>query len=227
MAKENKTKEEQKSTQSHLEIAEIKQGILTLKNGGMRAVILVRPINFGLKSEEEQNAIIYSYQAFLNSLEFPLQILIKSKKFDLNPYIEKMEKLAQGQRNELLRLQTAEYIDFIKRLSEVANIMTKEFYVVVPYNPPILETKGILQKLLGNKSKKPKINPNSETGKIQLSQRTEAVMSQLENMGMRCVQLNTKELIELFYNIYNPESSQIQKLTDTSNITSLVIEKQR
>src|SRR3989338_9424967 len=118
------------STQTHLRIAEIRDNVLILKNGGMRAVLRSSSINFNLKSEEEQNAIIYSYQGFLNSLEFPIQILVRSKKLDIDDYIEQVKKLGDKQENKLLQEQTYEYAQYIKRLVEYAEIMEKEFYVI-------------------------------------------------------------------------------------------------
>jgi len=131
----NKKSSPQISTQMYMRIAEIHDDVVVLKNGGIRAILKATSINFNLKSEQEQNALIAGYQAFLNTLDFPVQIVIRSKKMDIDLYIEKLRKLAETQTNPLLKQQTFEYADFIQKLVEYADIMSKEFYVVVPYNP--------------------------------------------------------------------------------------------
>ena len=133
------------STQIHLNIAEIKDDLLILKNGGLRAILSTSSINFNLKSEPEQNSIIYSYQSFLNTLEFPIQILVRSKKLDIDDYLEKLRNKAEKQTNPLLQSQTYEYVEYIHGLIEYADIMTKEFYVVVPYDPFRAQKVGLLQ----------------------------------------------------------------------------------
>src|SRR3989338_531632 len=123
------------STQLYLPIAEIKDGIVVLKNGGLRAILQTSSVNFNLKSEEEQNAIIYSYQSFLNSLEFPVQIVVRSRKLDIDKYLENMRGIGEKNENPLLREQTREYCEYIHKLIEYADIMEKSFYVTVPFDP--------------------------------------------------------------------------------------------
>ena len=129
-------------TQQHLKIAEIRDNTLILKDGSVRSVIKVTPVNFDLKSEDEQNSIIYGFQSFLNILEFPIQILVRSKKLDIDMYLEKVISVAEKQENPLLRDQTYDYIDFIKKLVELADIMKKEFYVIIP-NDSFIATKAL------------------------------------------------------------------------------------
>ena len=124
------------STQRFLQIAEVRDNVLVLKNGGVRTILKTSSINFNLKSEAEQNSIIYAYQNFLNSLEFPIQIVVRSKKLEIDEYLEKIRGYGDKQPNPLLKKQTLEYVEYIKKLVEYADIMEKEFYVVVPYDPP-------------------------------------------------------------------------------------------
>lgn len=205
------------STQLYLKVAEIHDDTAILKNGGLRAVLKSSSINLNLKSEDEQNAVIYSYQNFLNSLEFPIQIVIRSKKLDLETYIEKLKKLGVKQSNPLLQRQTFEYIEYISRLVEYADIMEKEFYVVIPQDPYGKEKKSIIRSFLEN------IFPEDKVSKIkqrqrqfgelkkQLDQRVNTVRAGLESCNLRVQELNTQELIELFYETYNPQTSRNQK----------------
>lgn len=216
-----KTKQKFASAQEFLPIEEIKEGVVTLKEGGLRAVLLIRGTNFGLKSEDEQNAIINSYQGFLNSLEFPLQILTRSKKIDLTPYLKKLEVLEKSQTNELLLMQTVEYVDFIKKLTEIANVMSKEFYAVVPFNASAIKKGGVFSQLTGLFSKgawEAQTKATFEQNKAGLDQRVEVTKSGLEGIGLKVAQLNTEELIELFYNIYNPEVAYQEKLTQMPSL---------
>ncbi len=205
------------STQNYLKIAEIHDNTVILKNGGVRGVIKSSSINLNLKSEEEQNSVVYSYQNFLNQLEFPIQMIIRSKKLDLDHYIEKLKKIGVSQGNPLLQKQTFEYIEYISRLVEYADIMEKEFYVVVPQDPFAQENKGFFKSFLEN------IFPQDTLSKIKarqsqfaelkkkLDQRMNLVQAGLENCGLKTQALNTQELIELYYETYNPQTSRSQK----------------
>lgn len=211
-------------TQRFLKIAEIRDNLVVLKNGGLRAILRTSSINFNLKSEEEQNAIIISYQSFLNSLEFPIQILIRSKKLDVDNYIEKIKKIGEKQTNPLLQHQTTEYADYIQKLVEYADIMEKDFLVVVPYDPARAVGVNFLQKFLQN------LSPQDSLSEIKkrhaefehlakgINQRTSTVKAGLENCGLKTEQLDTKELIELFYNIYNPEVSRNEKIKSVADL---------
>ena len=193
------------STQSKLDIAEIKEGTIVLKDGGLRAVLAVSSTNFSLKSLEEQGALINSYQGFLNSLEFPIQILMQSRKLDIHAYLEKLRSIMQTQTNELLRLQTQEYIEYVAKLIEYASIMNKTFYVIVPYSSGVIK-QGFISRLgqilnpaKGISAKKESFLQDREL----LHQRLNHVSGSLGGMGLRTVALNTEELIELVYNSYN------------------------
>ncbi|MFC1809933.1 hypothetical protein ACFLZH_00340 [Patescibacteria group bacterium] len=212
------------SSQLFMKIAEIRDDTVVLKNGGVRAIIKVSSINFNLKSEDEQNAIIYSYQGFLNSIEFPVQVVVRSKKLDIDNYIDSLNDLGEKQTNALLQRQTYEYMDYIQRLVEYADIMEKEFYVVVPFDPFRSVKPNIIQRFFQNMSPKDTFTEFSKRHKEfmllkkNLNQRVNTVKSGLENTGLQVEQLNTKNLIELFYEIYNPLSARTQKFEDIEEI---------
>jgi len=235
MAEEKKQTQETKSvkaakkvpgvaTQNFLKIAEIKDDLVVLKNGGIRAVLKASSINFNLKSEDEQNAIIFSYQNFLNTLDFPLQILVRSRKLDVDEYLENLKKKGEKQTNQLLQRQTFEYIEYIKSLIEYADIMTKEFYVVVPYDPYRAQKVNLIQKFFKNLSPKDTVaDVKRRSGEFEqltkgLNQRLNTVITGLENCGLKVNQLPTKELIELFYNVYNPLTSRTHKAKETDDL---------
>jgi len=201
------------STQAHLDVSEIHDGTIVLRDGSMRAVIVVSSTNFSLKSGEEQNALIDSYQSFLNSLEFPVQILMQSRKLDIHSYLDKLRSVMQQQTNELLRLQTQEYIEYVAKLIEFASIMNKTFYVVVPYSPFITK-EGFMQKIsnLINPVKNISFKKKEfESHREQLFQRVNQILGSLNAMGLHTIVLDTEELVELLYNSYNfDNASQIQ-----------------
>jgi hypothetical protein len=210
------------ATQTHLRIAEIRDNVLVLKNGGLRAVIETTSVNFNLKSEEEQNAIIYSYQAFLNTLDFPVQILVKSRKLDLDNYLSGLKDLGEKQPNPLLKAQTFEYVEYIQRLLEYADIMEKSFYVIVPMNPLRANKVSFWGKFLqrfkmqDNTSEILKRHKEFENLVKGLSQRVATVAGGLENCGLKTKQMTTSELVELFYTINNPLTARHQKVVDPS-----------
>lgn len=212
------------ATQLHLRIAEIRDNTVVLKNGGLRGVIKVSSMNFNLKSEAEQNAIIYSYQAFLNSLEFPIQIVVRSRKLDLDIYIEKLRGVAQKQTNSLLQKQTHEYIDYIQRLIEYADIMEKEFYVVIPMDPARSVQQNFVEKFWNRMHPADSVvsitrrHQEFEQLKKNLAQRVTVIASSLENCGLKVEQIKTGDLINLFYQIYNPLTGRNEKVTDTSQL---------
>lgn len=205
------------SVQEKIAIEDIKDGVVILKDGGLRAILMTSSINFALKSTEEQDVLTYHYQGFLNSLDFPIQILITSRKFNISNYVTLLEQKQKEQENELLRIQTTEYIDFIRGLTELANIMTESFYVVVPFAPIEKKEMGLLDKfssiLTFKKQMAFKTDQNFEQLKSQLWQRIIYVSSGLEVLDLRVVPLNTEELIELYYSLYNPEAKEKPKIS--------------
>lgn len=214
-----------KSTQTHLRIGEIRDNTLVLRNGGVRAVLKTSSINFNLKSEQEQDSIIHAYQGFLNSLEFPIQILIKSKKLDIDDYIDQVEKLGEKQENKLLQEQTNEYAQYIRRLVEYADIMEKEFYVIVPHNPGRVAGINIFQSFFQRLAPKDTYGDvkkrHSEFNRVvkDLNQKINIVKSGLEGCGLKVEQLDTQQLIELFYSSYNPSICRSAKIKDLEGLS--------
>ena len=201
-----------KPTQDFVPIKEVRDGIITLKDGSLRAILLVSSLNFSLKSEEERQGILFQFQDFLNSLDFPVQISIQSRRLDIRPYIALLEGRYKEQVNDLMKIQTQEYIQFIKNFTENTNIMTKSFFAVVPYAPAIIQ-KDSLSKInfLGRKSaddKKQQKTEDFEENRTQIEQRLGVVEQGLASCGIRVVRLGTEEVIELFYKIFNPGDTE-------------------
>lgn len=212
------------STQSYVDVEVIRDGAIVLKNGALRSVILVSSLNFDLKSSQEQDAIISQYQSFLNSLDFPVQIIVSSKRFNITPYLESIKSQIGVEQSELLRFQGAEYQDFIVNLSEVANIMSKTFYIVVPFAPSEDQANGALGSLKGLfKQKASSVMQDNlfQTYRSQLMQRVDHVMGSINGTGVHTAPLNTEELIELLYNSYNPTLFTSLSLKNTSAIELL------
>jgi len=196
------------ASQKFVEIQDIKGDVVVLKNSGLRAVCIASSINFELKGSDEQEALIGRYQAFLNSLDFPLQILISSRKLEIEPYLNNLDDLAKTQTNELLHSQTIEYMDFIKKFVGIADVMNKFFYVIIPYNPLGGEKEKFLDKI------KYIIKPKEAAQKMtdeqfkeyrdQLMQRVNHVIGGIRAFEIKATLLNTKQLQKLFYKFYNP-----------------------
>jgi len=209
------------STQRFLDILEIKDDIVVLKDGSVRAVLLVSSINFDLKSEEEQNAVISSYVQFLNSVDFPVQIVIQSRKLNIDRYLEKLQALEKQQTNELLRSQTVEYRQYIQELVQIADIMTKRFYAVVPYSGSDGGTKKFFPRLVDAFSPTNIIHLKQkkfEEYRSELMKRVEFVMDGLGSAGLKSAILDTQSLIELYYNTYNPETSSQEHMVEVGKI---------
>ena len=200
-----------KATQEFVPIKEVRDGIIVLRDGGFRAVLMTSSLNFALKSEENQNAIISQFQNFLNSLDFSVQLFIESRKLDIRPYIALLEDRYKNQPSDLMKVQTREYIEFIKSFTETANIMTKTFFVIVPYSPAPLQGRGGVVGLAGRfltrkeaEEKHEKKQDVFEENRSQILQRLSVVEQGLVRCGIRAVQLGTEEVVELFYKIFNP-----------------------
>lgn len=203
------------ATQEFVPIKEVRNGMIVLKDGSLRAVIMASSINFALKSSDEQEAVIYQFQNLLNSLDFPIQIYVQSRRLDIRPYLAQLKEREAVQTNELLRVQTREYIQFIKQFTDSTNIMSKSFFLVVPYQGAILTTKGAGG--LFGKSKKTKEEQELQNNETldeligQLEQRLQVVEQGLSRTGVRTVRLGSEELIELYYKLFNPSEA-----TDTA-----------
>jgi len=223
------------STQNSLQVSEVRDGIVIMNDGSYRAVVMVKSINFDLMSPQEQEAVEYAYQGFLNSLYFPVQIFIRSQKVDLRPYIEKLDKIRTEHDNMLLALLMDDYINYIDALSQQTNIMDKKFYVIIPYFPTIDAQQALTQSKnfltgLGGIFKKQEhqvvINePDLENAKSELRNRVQATMAGLRQCGIQSLPLDTQELIELFYDTYNPDTATRQQIKDFNNLTADIVTK--
>ncbi|MFA6411040.1 MAG: hypothetical protein WCW26_05735 [Candidatus Buchananbacteria bacterium] len=208
-------------TQKYLDIAEIREDCVILKDGTLRAVLLVSSINFSLKSEDEQNAIISAYIGFLNFLEFPLQIVIQSRKLDIDTYLSRLKKIEKEQTNELLRMQTVEYRQYVSELVELGDIMTKRFYIVVPYNPLSDKQKSWVSRFFSLFSAASEVKLSQEAfakRRHDLMQRVENIASGLASMSLKSIMLDTQSLIELYYNTYNPDIYSKEKMVEVNKI---------
>ncbi len=223
------------STQNALQIAEIRDGIVIMNDGSFRSVVMVKSINFDLMSPQEQEAVEYSYQGFLNSLYFPVQIFVRSQKVDLQPYIEKLDKIRTEHENMLLALLMDDYIGYIDQLARQTNIMDKKFYLVIPYFPVIDVQKALSQsknfftgiaQLFNSKEDHVTINDaDLEKAKTELRNRVQAVLGGLQQCNIQGLPLDTQELIELYYDTYNPDTATRQQLKNFDNLTADVITK--
>lgn len=213
------------ATQRFVPISEIRNDTVILKKGGLRAVLEVEALNFNLKSETEQQGIISGYESFINTLTFPLQIVVRSTKVNIDPYISSIRDMANKQENELLREQTESYANFMEKIVEVADIMQKRFLIVVPLDDAE-EKKSALSQFfswVGIDDSSSKVNHRRKyflEKANKLKERVNLVESGLHNVGLRTKRLTTMELIDLYYKIYNPKSSQEQKLPTDLNTTS-------
>jgi len=215
------------STQEHLPIAGIQDDVIIMNDSSVRAVLKVEPINFELKSETEQNGIIYGYQAFLNSLDFPIEIVIHSKKLDLERYLMKLDERRKNVSNDLLRIQVEDYVDFVRRLITIANIMSKRFYVAISYSVAGASS-APLGGIFGSKTKTQTTlyQDQFERYRNEVSNRANTVAQGLGHLGLKVSMLDTQKLIELFYGIYNPELETDERLTTVDTMNSGVISSQ-
>jgi len=224
------SKDQRTSTQNHLMFTEIKDGIVVMRDGSLRMVVLASALNFDLKSPQEQDAIEYAYQGFLNGLHFPIQIIVRSRKLELDGYLENLEVLQANQENPLLAGLMEDYIYNIRGLLEQVNIMNKEFYVVVPYYLDVASKKkdnaGFkLASLFKTNTDTMQTTEMFEQRKRDLIQRTNLVAQGLAQLGIRAAVLSTQEITELFYTAYNQEEAINQNLVDIEQMTTPVVER--
>lgn len=220
------------STQNSLLISEIRDGMVVMNDGSFRAVVTCRSINFDLMSAREREGVEYSYQSFLNSLYFPIQIYVRSERVDIGPYIDRLAKIRRGQDNMLLGVLMDDYMGFIDALSQETNIMDKHFYIVVPYftvgdvNTLVASGKSIFSAFGSQKTHRIQIDKASyDKAKEELSNRVNAVLSGLMQMGIQGAALNTKQLGELYYNSYNPDTAVREPLGDYTQFTGTYVSK--
>ncbi|NCN08123.1 hypothetical protein GW944_00945 [Candidatus Parcubacteria bacterium] len=201
------------ATQEFVPIKEVRDGVIILKDGGMRAILLASSLNFSLKSEDERNAILLQFQDFLNSLDFSIEIVLQSRKLDIRPYIALLDERLKAQNNNLMKIQVREYIEFIKNFTENTNIMTKSFFIVVPYDPAVIsgaQAQGIKSFLSfgSSKDKSKKDGGGFSENRSQLEERMSIVEQGLIRTGIRVARLGTEEAIELFYKAFNPGETE-------------------
>lgn len=223
------------STQNTLQIAEIRDGIVIMNDGTYRAVVMVKSINFDLMSPQEQESVEYAYQGFLNSLYFPIQIFVRSQRVDLQPYIEKLDKIRTEHDNMLLALLMDDYVGYIDQLSMQTNIMDKKFYIVVPFMPNV-DPQQLLKKdknfitglaeIFSKKEYHVTINEAElESAKTELRNRVQAVLGGLQQCTIQGLPLDTQELIELYYDTYNPDTATRQQLKNFNELSADVVTK--
>lgn len=221
------------TTQNSLLISELRDGMAIMSDGSFRAVIACKSINFDLMSSREREGVEFSYQNFLNALYFPVQIFIRSQRVDIGPYIDRLATIRRAQDNMLLNVLMDDYINFIDILSQEANIMDKSFFVIVPFFPSgdlsnlLDQGKGFFGKIFAKpQTQATKIDQVAyEKAKEEIGNRVNSVMSGLFQLGVKSVQLNTKELGELYYNMYNPDTAVREPLGDFERITSTYVQK--
>lgn len=230
----NVTPDDPISTQSTLQISELRDGLVIMKDGSFRAVVACQSINFDLMSEAEREAVEFSYQDFLNSLNFTTQILIRSQRVDIGPYIERLTEIRKNNDNMLLGVLMDDYIDFIDRLSQEANIMDKSFFIVIPYYTSAEAEKVLTQTRnffsgLSSKSKTPEVTKidraTYDKAITEINNRVETVISGLFNIGVRSVRLNTRELGALYYNFNNPDTAVREPLVDFTKLATTYVKK--
>ena len=225
--------QQQNTTQNSLLISEIRDGMVIMSDGSFRAVVACKSINFDLMSSREREGVEYSYQNFLNALYFPIQIFIRSQRVDIGPYIDRLTNIRRSQDNMLLNVLMDDYINFIDVLSQEANIMDKSFFVIIPYFPVgdlnnvIKESKGVFSKIFAKpQATATKIDKVTyDKAKDEVKNRVDSVTSGLFQIGVKSVQLNTKELGELYYNMYNPDTAVREPLGDFEDVTSTYVQK--
>ena len=221
------------STQSTLLISELRDNVVIMKDGSFRAVVACKSINFDLMSEMEREGVEYSYQNFLNSLKFTTQILIRSQRVDIGPYLERLSEIRRNNDNMLLGVLMDDYINFIDILSQEANIMDKSFFIVIPYYPSaemeksLQETKNFFKTF--SKSKGPVVTridrATYDKALTELTNRVDTVTSGLFQIGIHSVRLNTRELAELYYNFNNPDTAVREPLVDFSKVATMYVTK--
>ena len=204
-----------------MDIAEIKSDTVVLKDGSVKGVLLVSSINFALKGTDEQKALIQAYISFLNSLDFPLNIIIQSRNLNIDKYLTKLQELGKEQTNDLLKMQIADYHSFLKELLDIGQIMTKKFYVIVSYSGIKKDKKKFYEQLIDTFSPARTVSLSRKRFEIyreDLAKRVDFVASGLSSIGLRAARLDTQSLIELYYNSYNPEIIEAQKMVDVNQL---------
>jgi hypothetical protein len=225
------------STQNTLQISEVRDGITILNDGTFRAVVMCKSINFDLMSPQEREAVEFSYQGFLNSLYFPVQIFVRSQKVDLRPYLERLDKIRTEQDNMLLALLMEDYIGFLSAVAQQTNIMDKKFYLIISYPDPDENIRSAMKQSTGfftgmvdmfSKNSVPHVvidEARLEAAKTELKNRVQSVMQGLLECGVQSIPLDTQELIELYYDVYNPDTATRQQLKHFEDLNVPIVTK--
>lgn len=196
-------------TQQFVDIKEVRNGVVYLKQGGMRKILIVSGVNFDLKSEAEQTAILNTFQNFINTVDFPVQFFIHSRKVNIETYLDRMRERQEKEENELLKIQITEYIEFIRSFVEQNAIINKTFFVIVPYDASATAVKGGVESILGIFTKPAAADVQKQQSEHaaleQLDLRVTEISNGIEQIGLRITPLSDEEIIELFYNLYNPQ----------------------
>jgi hypothetical protein len=223
------------STQNMLQIAEIRDGLVIMNDGSFRSIVMARSINFDLMSPDEREAIEYAYQGFLNSLHFPVEIFIRTQRVDIRPYLERLDKMRREQDNMLLALLMEDYLAYIDELASQTNIMDKKFYVIIPYFPVADIQKAITQSknfftglvdMFSSKEKRVTVNEaDLNAAKTELRERVQSVLAGLQQASVKALPLDTQELIELYYDVYNPDTATRQQLKNFDDMSAPIVTK--
>lgn len=195
---------EQPSTQDFVPVRDIRENVVILKNGQMCMILLASSINFALKSLDEQQAILAQFQSFLNTIDFSLQFYIQSRRLNIQPYLDQLLERETAQDNDLMRIQLREYIEFIRTFTAEVDVMSKNFFVVIPYTPTQIDFSSNISAVLGMKREVTIDNTKFEEHRMQLEQRVALVEQGLSRIGVRTIALQNEELVELYYHIFNP-----------------------
>ncbi len=195
---------DQASTQEFVPIRDIKENVIVLKDGRICMILLASSINFALKSTDEQRAILSQFQTFLNTLDFSIQFYIQSRRLDIEPYLDQLRAREPEQDNDLMRIQLREYIEFIRTFTTEVDVMSKNFFIVIPYNPASINLSGNLGSLFGKQPAKAVDEMKFEEQRLQLEQRAALVEQGLNRIGVRTIALENEALVELYYHIFNP-----------------------
>ncbi len=220
------------TTQNSLLLSEIRDNMVIMADGSFRAVVACKSINFDLMSSREREGVEYSYQNFLNALNHPIQILVRSQRIDIGPYIDRLVEIRHNQDNMLLNVLMDDYINFIDVLSQEANIMDKSFFIAIPYYPEgditnvVEQGKGLFSKLFTKQQTITKIDTITyEKAKTEIKNRVDGVMAGLFQLGVQSIQLDTKALGELYYNFYNPDTAVREPLGNFNDVTATFVKK--
>lgn len=208
-------------SQRYLDIAEVKEDVVVMKDGTLRVVLIVSSVNFALKSVDEQNAIVQAYMQFLNSIDFPIQIVVQSRRMNIDEYMRKLGEAEKGQGNELLRRQIGDYREYVKQLVSLGDIMQKKFFVTVPLDPATDKQKGFFQRVSEILTPSAAIHLSEarfKKDKTSLMLRVNNVIGGLQSMSLNAAVLDTQSLIELFYTVYNPDLFESERMIDVRKI---------